>query len=86
MGRWLAAFGILTLMAGVTPLRAEEFPWCVEMDVFTKNCAFTAYDECATSAKNANGRCIRNPKYEPPAATATHTKPAAAKTSAKQPR
>jgi hypothetical protein len=56
------------------------------MDVFTKNCAFTGYDECTTIAKNSNGRCIRNPKYEQPAAAATHTKPAAAKTSAKQPR
>jgi hypothetical protein len=75
MGRWLATLGLLIcglLMAtaGSALLRAEELPWCVELDVFTKNCAFTNYDACATVARNGGGRCIGNPQYKPPAAAA----------------
>jgi hypothetical protein len=66
-------------------------PWCVELDVFTKNCAFASYNECNAVANNATGpatgtgRCIRNPNYQPPAAAAKPSKGAAGKTSAKQP-
>jgi hypothetical protein len=80
--RWLAVLGVLMAMNGVTPLHAEDFPWCVELDVFTKNCAFTNHDECTTIAKNGGGRCIRNPHYQPPAAAAKSTK-ATGKPSAK---
>jgi hypothetical protein len=81
---------IITVLAGIvvlgSPLRAEEFPWCVEVDVFTKNCAFANRNECIEMAKNlaspatGPGRCIANPSYQP-------SKPAkgAAKTSVKTP-
>ena len=79
MGRLFAASGALILAAGLAQARAEEFPWCVKMDVFTKNCAFSSYNECAAIAKNADATCIRNPDYTPPAVTASHPKPSAGK-------
>jgi len=87
MLQWLAVPGILIFLASVGPLRAEEFPWCVEVDAFTKNCAFSSHDECAAIAKNVSspatgeGRCIANPSYVAPVAA----KPAkaSAKTTAK---
>ena len=39
--------------AAAAPLDAQELPWCVKLDVFTKNCAFAKYDECVAVAKNA---------------------------------
>jgi hypothetical protein len=82
MLKTLAAFLVLS---NATLAGAEEFPWCVEVDVFTKNCAFASRDECVAVAKNVSspatgtGRCIANPNYVAPAAT----KPA--KASAKTP-
>jgi hypothetical protein len=81
MKRLVVVFAVMT--AAVTaPLHAEETPWCVELDVFTKNCAFASHDECLDAARNARGTCVRNSKYQPPAA-AVHAKAAAHKTSAK---
>jgi hypothetical protein len=71
----IAVSGVLLLATGLPPLRAEEFPWCVKMDAFTKNCAFSDYNECATIAKNAEAVCIRNPDYKPPVAAAAPSKP-----------
>ena len=71
-----AVFGALMLATATAPLAAQELPWCVKLDVFTKNCAFAKYDECVTVAKNANSQatgvaeCVRNPDYQPPAAAA----------------
>ena len=76
---------ILILVAAAVPLRAQELPWCVKLDAFTKNCGFADYNECTTVAKNATslatgvGECVRNPDYRPPAAPA-RAKPAAGKT------
>jgi hypothetical protein len=77
----LALFVAVMTAAVTAPLHAEETPWCVELDVFTKNCAFASHDECLDAARNARGTCIRNSKYRPPAAI--HEKAAAHKTSAK---
>lgn len=91
MMKWLALSGGL-LVASVLPVCGEEFPWCVEVDVFTKNCAFTSYDECATVAKNVSspatgeGRCIANRNYVAPPAPAKSAKagkPSSNKASAK---
>ena len=85
MWRLIAVSGVLTLAANVAPLHSEETPWCVELDVFTRNCSYTRYDECVAVAKNAIGpatgaaRCIRNPRYQPPAPEAAKAKPSAAK-------
>jgi hypothetical protein len=71
----LALSGVLIAVFGSASLRAEEFPWCVEADVFTRNCAFTQRDECIAMAKNiaspatGPGRCIANPNYQPPKST-----------------
>jgi hypothetical protein len=84
MGKILAVGAALLL--GAVPLSAEEFPWCVKLDAFTQNCAFANHDDCAAVANNATspatgvGRCIRNPNYQPPAATTARAKPAPAKT------
>ena len=75
MGKLIAVSAVLILAAGLAPLRAEEFPWCVKMDVFTRNCAFMDYNECATIAKNAEAICIHNPDYKPPVAAAAQSKP-----------
>jgi hypothetical protein len=83
----LALGAMLAIFAAAAPARAEDFPWCVEVDVFTKNCAFANYEECVAVARNAAspatgvGRCIRNPAYQPPPAAAKSAKPAAAKSS-----
>lgn len=81
MWRLLAASAAL-ILAPTVPLHAEQSPWCVKLDVFTRNCAFASYNECAAVAKNANpeAACIRNPGYQPPAAAAARPKPAPAKT------
>jgi len=90
MRKLFAVLGILTLMAGTAPLDAQELPWCVKLDVFTKNCAFSDYNECVTVARNATspatgvGQCVRNPDYQPPAAASAHAKPAPRKTTSPQ--
>jgi len=83
MGKWLAGSATLilaTLATGNPQLHAEEFPWCVKMDVFTTNCAFANYNECALVARNGGGACIHNPKFR---GDAENSK-SAAKTSNKQ--
>ena len=75
MRKLTALSGVFLLAAGLAPLRAEEFPWCVKMDVFTKNCAFTDYNECATIARDAEAVCIHNPDYKPPVAATAQPKP-----------
>jgi hypothetical protein len=85
MQKSLVVFGVLMLSATGVPSRAQEMPWCVKLDVFTKNCAFADYNECVTVAKNATslatgvGQCVRNPDYQPPPAAA-HGKPTPRKT------
>jgi hypothetical protein len=89
MGRLLFISAIV-MLAGA-PLHAQEMPWCVELDVFTKNCGFTSHDECAAVATNAIGpatgasRCIRNPNYRGPAADAAKAK-ASGQSAKKQPK
>jgi hypothetical protein len=82
MWKLLAASGALICAAGIAPLHSEELPWCVKMDVFTRNCAFASYDECVAVARNADASCIRNPNYQPPAAAAARPKAAADKAAA----
>jgi hypothetical protein len=71
MGKWFAGIVVLvvvaasTLTAQVTPAHAEDFPWCTELDAFTRNCSFTAYDECAAVAKSIGAMCVRNANYHP---------------------
>jgi hypothetical protein len=82
--RSVFAAATLIVVTSAVPLWAEEMPWCVELDVFTKNCAFASHDECVAVANNAAspatgiGRCIRNPNYQPLQAAA-RAKPAADK-------
>jgi hypothetical protein len=78
MLKWSLLCGAVLAAFSYVPLRAEEFPWCVEVDAFTKNCAFTSRDECVAVARNVSspatgeGRCIANPNYVvPPAAKAS---------------
>jgi hypothetical protein len=84
MWRLFAASGAMVLAAGLAPLHSEEFPWCVKMDVFTRNCAFANYNDCAAIARNAEATCVRNPNYQAPAAAAVRPKPAASKSSPPQ--
>jgi hypothetical protein len=89
MGKILAACAALLLSAA--PLSAEEFQWCVKLDAFTQNCAFTSYNDCVATAASATtpatgvGRCVQNPSYQPPAVAVTRVKPAPAKTASPQP-
>lgn len=84
----LKTLTVLLVLSNATLAGAEEFPWCVEVDVFTKNCAFASHDECVAVAKNVSspatgtGRCIANPNYVAPA-VAKPTK-ASTKSSSKQ--
>jgi hypothetical protein len=77
------------LVTATAPLEAQELPWCVKLDVFTKNCAFAKYEECVAVANNATspatgvGQCVRNPDYQPPPAAAGQ-KPSPRKTSSPQ--
>ena len=89
MGRLLGICAVLLLSAA--PLSAEEFPWCVKLDAFTKNCAFANYNECVAAAASATtpatgvGRCVQNQSYQPPAAAASaRPKAAPAKTASPQ--
>jgi hypothetical protein len=74
MGKVLAA--MVAVLLGAAPLAAQEAPWCVKLDVFTRNCAFASHEECVAVARNAispatgPSSCIRNPQYRPPAAQA----------------
>ena len=79
---WKVLVATCMLILAGAPLHAQESPWCVELDAFTKNCAYTSYDECTAVAKNATspatgvGRCARNPNYQPPPAAAAKSAPA----------
>ena len=84
MRKLFAASAAWILAAGIPALHAEEFPWCVEMDVFTKNCAFATYNDCLAIAKNAAAVCTRNPNFHPDAAAATNPKAAPGKAWNKQ--
>jgi hypothetical protein len=85
MQKLFAVLCVLIAVAATASLRAQEMPWCVKLDVFTKNCAFADYNECVTVAKNATslatgvGECVRNPDYQPPTAAA-RAKPVQRKT------
>jgi hypothetical protein len=81
MGRLIAAAGALVFAAAIAPAGAEELPWCAKMDVFTLNCGFANYQDCAAVAEHAGTTCTRNPNYQPPPAPVAHRKPAPAKTS-----
>ena len=78
MWKLLALSGALILATATAPLRSEELPWCVQVDAFTKNCAFANYNECVGVAKNADAKCIRNPNFQP-AAIAAPAKPVSPK-------
>jgi hypothetical protein len=60
----LAGIGVL-LVAETTPLHAEDFPWCTELDPFTRSCTFATYEECAEVARTISAMCVRNAKYHP---------------------
>jgi hypothetical protein len=89
--KWLAVVGGMFLASSVTSVCAEDFPWCVQVDVFTKNCAFTTRDECMAVAKNVSspatgeGRCIANPNYVAPPPPAKSAKAGQSKTSGAKP-
>jgi hypothetical protein len=86
MWKVLVAACMLVALAGAS-LHAQDSPWCVVLDAFTRNCAYTSYDECTAVANNATSpatgvaRCIRNPNYQPPPAAAKTTSPLRGKSS-----
>ena len=90
MQKWLALTSSVMLAAGSVPLRAQGMPWCVKLDVFTKNCAYADHNECAKVANDATslatgvGQCVRNPDYQPSAAAAAQSKPAPRKPTSPQ--
>jgi hypothetical protein len=78
MGRTLAA--LIVLLLATAPLAAQDSPWCVRLDTFTRNCAFATYNECMAVASTATGpatgasSCVRNPNYTAPPAPMKSTK------------
>jgi Protein of unknown function (DUF3551) len=74
--------GLAVLMLAAAPLQAQEQPWCVRLDTFTKNCDFATYNDCMAVASTATGpatgasSCIRNPDYKAPAVREKSAKPA----------
>jgi hypothetical protein len=79
MWRLVAGFAALMLMAG--PAAAQDGPWCVRLDAFTKNCEFATYNDCMVVASKANGpatgasSCIHNADYKAPVAATKSAKP-----------
>ena len=67
MGKWFAGVGVVFVVCTMTaqPLHAEDFPWCTELDPFTRNCTFATHEECAEVAKTISAMCVRNAKYHP---------------------
>ena len=67
--------GLSAALVMIAPAVADEFPWCVELDMFTKNCAYVSHDECVKVAENAvspatgKARCVSNPSYVAPVKT-----------------
>jgi hypothetical protein len=80
MRRTVAA--LVVLMLGTAILHAQESPWCVRLDAFTKNCDFATYNDCmaiaGTASRPATGAssCVRNPDYKAPAVREKSAKPA----------
>jgi hypothetical protein len=80
MGRTVGA--LVVLMLGTATLHAQESPWCVRLDAFTKNCDFATYNDCMAVASTATGpatgasSCVRNPDYKVPAVREKSAKPA----------
>ena len=78
MGRTVGA--LVVLMLGTAMLHAQESPWCVRLDAFTKNCDFATYNDCMAIAATATGpatgasSCVRNPNYKEPSASMKSTK------------
>ena len=72
--------GLAVLMLAAAPLQAQEQPWCVRLDTFTKNCDFATYNDCMAVASTATGpatgasSCIRNPDYKAPPVPMKSTK------------
>jgi len=62
----------LALVAGTLAARGQDAQWCMEIDPYTRSCAFSSYQQCSEAAKVASAIyrpiCARNAQYQPPAA------------------
>lgn len=62
----------IALVAGTSAARSQDAQWCMELDPYTRSCAFPSYQQCAEAAKDAAAMyrpiCTRNAQYQPPAA------------------
>lgn len=63
--------GALALLSSVsTRARADELPWCTELDPFTRYCVYASQHDCLAAAKDVKAFCVHNPRYQPPPAPA----------------
>jgi hypothetical protein len=65
----LAAAGVAMAIVAITPQpsAATEGPWCVHTKDGPTNCSIPTFEMCTFVALPENGRCWRNPNYQPAA-------------------
>lgn len=65
----LTASAILVLTAGVSPVLADNYPWCAHFSERGAggaiSCGFNTYAQCRASVSGIGGFCMENPSYVP---------------------
>jgi Protein of unknown function (DUF3551) len=56
----LLVFGSIS-MAGSSPAAALEYPYCVQSQIDSADCAYSSYNQCMATASGHGAVCIVNP-------------------------
>ena len=56
----LLVFGSIPV-AGSSPAAALEYPYCVQSQIDSADCAYSSYNQCMASASGLGATCIVNP-------------------------
>jgi Protein of unknown function (DUF3551) len=63
---WALALGCATMMIGVHPAAARDYPFCISGCTFGSglgDCSFSSYQQCEATASGLTATCAPNPYY-----------------------
>ena len=63
--RAILAMTFVTLLVGIVPAQAQNYPWCAQRSDGARYCGYVSYEQCV--ANGARGSCERNFQYQGPA-------------------